>query len=214
MTERSPLIGRRQGIIFIISAPSGAGKTTLIARLRSVFPELRLSVSCTTRPQRNGEIDGRDYYFMTQRQFAAMKASGEFAEWARVHGFLYGTPRRPLDQGTSSGRDILLDIDVQGARKIKRAYPGAVSIFVLPPSLHELERRLALRGTEGTETIRRRLSNAQGEIREILKYDYFVVNRDVKRSVAILKAIIEAERAKVFRVREWRIERRRDAQYK
>jgi guanylate kinase len=151
---------------------------------------------------------------MTQRQFAAMKASGKFAEWAQVHGFLYGTPRRPLDQGTSGGGDILLDIDVQGARKIKRAYPGAVSIFVLPPSLYELERRLALRGTEATETIRRRLSNAQGEIRQILKYDYFVVNRDVKRSVAILRAIIEAERAKVVRVREWRIEPRRDARYK
>jgi guanylate kinase len=214
MTDRSAFIGKRQGIIFIISAPSGAGKTTLIAGLRSVFPDLKLSISCTTRRQRNGEIHGRDYRFMTRQQFAAMKASGKFAEWARVHGFLYGTPRRPLDQSINGGRDILLDIDVQGARKIKRAYPGAVSIFLLPPSLHELKRRLALRGTEGTETMRRRLSNAQGEILQILKYDYYVVNRDVQRAVADLKAIVEAERARISRVRQWHIGPLRDTPWK
>jgi guanylate kinase len=206
MTENARAVSKRHGIIFIISAPSGAGKTTLITGLRSVYPDLKLSVSCTTREQRSGEVHGRDYYFTTGPQFALMKAQGEFAEWAKVHDFLYATPRKPLDQCIRSGRDILLDIDVQGAKKIKRAYPGAVSIFLLPPSLRELQRRLALRGTEAKETIRRRLANAQDEICEILKYDYYVVNQDVKQAMALLKSIVETERAKVCRVREWRIE--------
>jgi guanylate kinase len=196
---------KRRGIIFILSAPSGAGKTTLIKGLRSVFPEIKLSVSCTTRARRDGEVNGRDYHFITIQQFLAMKSRGQFAEWARVHGFLYGTPRQPLDQNVSAGRDILLDIDVQGARKIKRAYPDAVSVFLLPPSWQELERRLALRGTDGRETIRRRLANARGEIHQIIKYDYYVVNRQVKEALELLKSIVRAERAKVSRVSHWRI---------
>ena len=205
MTDASTVVSKRQGIIFIISAPSGAGKTTLIAGLRTACPELKLSISYTTRAQRTGDVNGRDYHFITPRQFAFMKARGQFAEWAKVHDFLYGTPRKPLEQCTSGGRDILLDIDVQGAKNIKRAYPGAVSIFLLPPSLRELERRLALRGTEAKETIRRRLDNARGEIREILKYDYYVVNQDVKKAIALLKSIVESERAKTCRVSKWRI---------
>ena len=135
-----------------------------------------------------------------------MKAKGDFAEWAKVHDFFYATPRRPLDQCVRDGQDILLDIDVQGARKIKRKYPRAVSIFLLPPSWRELQRRLALRGTDRKETIRRRLVNARGEIRKIIKYDYYVVNCEVKTSVELLKSIVEAERAKTFRVKLWRIE--------
>ncbi len=135
-----------------------------------------------------------------------MKARGEFAEWAKVHDFLYGTPRQPLDHSVASGSDMVLDIDVQGARKIKRIYSQAVSIFLLPPSRYELQRRLVLRGTDGKNIIRRRLANARREIREIIKYDYYVVNRDVKGSVEILRSIVEAERAKTSRVREWRIE--------
>ena len=206
MTRASTVVSKRQGIIFIISAPSGAGKTTLIAGLRAVCPDLKLSISYTTRAQRNGEVNGRDYHFVTPRQFASMKSRGEFAEWAKVHDFLYGTPRKPLDQCTGGGRDILLDIDVQGAKKIKRAYPGAVSIFLLPPSLRELERRLALRGTEAKETIRRRLDNARGEICEILKYDYYIVNQDVKKAIALLKSIVESERARTCRVSKWRVD--------
>jgi len=206
MIGKPTLISKRQGIIFIISAPSGAGKTTLITGLRSLYPRLKLSVSCTTRARRNGEVHGRDYYFITGRQFKAVKARGQFAEWAQVHDFFYGTPRKPLEQCVRSGRDILLDIDVQGAKKIKRAYRGAVSIFVLPPSLHELKRRLALRGTEGKETIHRRLANARGEIREILAYDYYVVNREVKKAMGVLKSIVEAERARTSHVTEWRFD--------
>jgi guanylate kinase len=206
MTRKTPQIARRQGILFILSAPSGAGKTTLINGLRSVYPDIKLSVSCTTRARRGGEVRGRDYHFITVQQFAVMRARGEFAEWAKVHDFLYGTPRRPLDRSVNSGKDMVLDIDVQGARKIKRIYPQAVSVFLLPPSWRELQRRLFLRGTDGKNIIRRRLANARREIREIIKYDYYVVNRDVKGAVEALKSIVEAERAKTFRVKRWRIE--------
>lgn len=197
---------QRRGIIFILSAPSGAGKTTLINGLRAVFPEIELSVSWTTRPRRGGEVDGRDYRFATRSQFDAMRAAGRFAESAKVHNFLYGTPRGPLDRCVRRGRDILLDIDVQGAGRIKRLYPEAVAIFLLPPSLRELARRLALRGTEGRETMRRRLANARGEIRRIIEYDYYVVNRDVEEAVALLCSIVEAERARTSRVVRWRSE--------
>lgn len=206
MIGKTKYIAQREGIIFILSAPSGTGKTTLIKGLRAVYPDIRLSVSFTTRARRAGEIHGRDYYFVRSTKFAAMKAKGDFAEWATVHDFFYATPRRPLDQCVRDGQDILLDIDVQGARKIKRKYPRAVSIFLLPPSWRELQRRLALRGTDRKETIRRRLVNARGEIRKIIKYDYYVVNCEVKTSVELLKSIVEAERAKTFRVKQWRIE--------
>jgi guanylate kinase len=206
MTRNRQQLTRRRGIIFVLSAPSGAGKTTLINRLRSVYPEIELSVSCTTRTLRRGEVKGRDYRFVTLRQFNAMRARGQFAEWAKVHDYLYGTPRGPLDRCVHRGRDILLDIDVQGARKIKRLYPGAVAIFLLPPSMRELARRLARRGTEGREIMRRRLANARSEIRRIIEYDYYVINRDVKEAVAALRAIVEAERARPSRVNRWSLE--------
>lgn len=205
MTRASFQLTRRNGILFILSAPSGAGKTTLYHELRKIYPEIELSVSCTTREKREGEVDGRDYRFISDRQFEAMKARGEFAEWANVHGHLYGTPRRPLERSIQTGCDILLDIDVQGARKIKRAYPQAVSIFLLPPSLMELKRRLSSRGTEDPAVIRRRLANAKGEMGQIIEYDYFVVNRQVDQAVDLLSAVVKAERAKVSRVRRWQI---------
>jgi guanylate kinase len=206
MTGKPTELIRREGIIFILSAPSGTGKTTLIKGLRGGYPELRLSISCTTRERRSGEMHGRDYYFVGVKKFAAMKAKGDFAEWAKVHDFLYGTPRRLLEQSIRLGRDILLDIDVQGARAIKRKYPQAVSIFLVPPSWRELQRRLARRGTDGQEIIRRRLLNARSEIRDIIKYDYYVVNRQLEESLALLESIVEAERAKTFRVKRWRLE--------
>ena len=203
--QPSPL-SKRHGIIFILSAPSGAGKTTLYNSLREVYPEIRLSVSCTTRARRRGEISGRDYRFITERQFDALKRRGAFAEWARVHDYFYGTPKQPLDRAIKAGRDIFLDIDVQGAQKIKQAYPHAVAVFVLPPSMAELKRRLSVRGTDGRAIIARRLANARGEIGEIIKYDYYVVNREVVTAVKSLSAIVEAERARTSRVRKWLVE--------
>ncbi|HEY2987199.1 MAG TPA: guanylate kinase [Candidatus Binatia bacterium] len=194
------IVSKRQGVIFILSAPSGAGKTTLVKRLLKLFPDITLSVSYTTRARRPGEIAGRDYHFVSAKRFAAVKARGGFAEWARVHGYSYGTPRAPLERTVGRGSDVLLDIDVQGARKIKRQYPGAVSIFVLPPSWRELEHRLAGRGTDRKETIRRRLENARREIREIMRYDYVVVNRELGRAVEGVKAIVAAERLRVSRL--------------
>ena len=197
---------KRQGIIFILSAPSGAGKTTLYNGLRDIYPEIELSVSCTTRAKRLGELNGRDYKFLTEAEFERLKRRGEFAEWAKVHDYFYGTPKAPLARCIASGRDILLDIDVQGARQIKKSFPQAVSIFLLPPSLGELKRRLAARGTDGQEIIRRRLANAQGEIGEIIHYDYYVENREVDKAVGDLAAIVVAERARVSRVTKWRLE--------
>jgi guanylate kinase len=199
-------LAKRQGIIFILSAPSGAGKTTLYNGLREIYPEIRLSVSWTTRARRRGEISGRDYRFISERRFAALKRRGEFAEWARVHDYYYGTPKRPLVRAVKAGQDIFLDIDVQGARKIKQAYPEAVAVFILPPSMAELKRRLSARGTDGKATIERRLANARGEMSEIIKYDYYVVNRELGAAIKSLSAIVEAERARTVRVRRWLIE--------
>jgi guanylate kinase len=197
---------RRRGIIFILSAPSGAGKTTLTNGLREHYPEIKLSVSCTTRARRNGEVNRRDYHFISEERFAVMRAGGEFAEWAKVHDHFYGTPREPLDRCLGAGQDVLLDIDVQGAKKIKRLYPDAVSVFLLPPSKSELERRLKLRGTEDATVIRRRLANAQDEIRRVIQYDYYIINSNVEDAIGTLQAIIAAERAKTCRVVDWNLE--------
>jgi guanylate kinase len=177
----------------------------VINGLVSEFPEISLSVSYTTRARRNGEVSGRDYHFIRQDRFLAMKARGEFAEWAKVHDFYYGTPRRPLDRSLRAGRDMVLDIDVQGARQIKKQYAQAVSIFLLPPSWAELKRRLARRGTDGGEIIRRRLSNARREIRNVMQYDYYIVNDELRDAVKLLKAIVLAERQRSVRVVRWQI---------
>ena len=194
-------LSKREGVIFILSAPSGAGKTTLINRLLKIFPNIKLSVSYTTRARRLGEISGRDYHFLTEDKFVAMRAKNDFAEWAKVHGSFYGTPRGVLDKNIRRGRDVLLDIDVQGAGKIKRQYRYAVCIFLLPPSWKELEKRLALRGTDRRETIRRRMENARHEVRKIMRYDYLVVNRDIREALESLKSIVIAERLRLSRVK-------------
>jgi guanylate kinase len=190
-------------MIFIVSAPSGAGKTTLVRKLLESVPDLTLSVSCTTREPRQGEVNGRDYHFVSPSRFLAMRRRDAFAEWAEVHGSLYGTPRRPLERAVRRGCDVLLDIDVQGASQLRRCYEGAVSIFVLPPSWKELRKRLTQRGTDPREEIRIRLENARRELRELLKYDYFILNRDIRESLQSLAAIVRAERLKVLRVKKW-----------
>jgi guanylate kinase len=203
--KSATVINKRQGIVFILSAPSGTGKTTVITGLLERFPEISLSVSYTTRAPRAAEVPGRDYYFITREKFLAMKAKSEFAESASVHDFFYGTPRRMLDRAIRSGRDFFLDIDVQGARQIKRKYPNAVAIFLLPPSWSELRRRLGGRATDNPAIIRRRLANARREIRDVIQYDYYIVNSDIIEAVETLEAIILAERQKISRITRWGI---------
>lgn len=196
---------KRKGVLFIVSAPSGAGKTTLVKRLIKLIPDIRLSVSCTTRRTRPGEIPGEDYHFVGERKFELMRDRGDFAEWANVHGSFYGTPWRPLERHLRNGDDVLLDIDVVGCRKIKSRYSNAVSIFLLPPSWRELERRLALRKTDGREMIRKRLKNAERELHEITTYDYLIVNRKIREAVDSLESIVLAERLRVSRVQRWKV---------
>ncbi len=198
-------VGRR-GILFIVSGPSGAGKTSLSDQALATLSGLELSVSVTTRLPREGEIDGRDYRFVTRESFDEMLEADRLAEWAEVHGNCYGTPREPMDEALAAGRDLLLDIDVQGARQIKNAYPEAVAIFLLPPGRVELETRLSGRGTESREVVEHRLANACREIAALPAYDYVIVNHVLKDAFAEFEAIVGAERGRRDRIDEqqWR----------
>lgn len=178
----------RQGIALVLSAPSGAGKTTLIRRLAAEFPGLGYSVSCTTRAPRAGEVDGSDYIFLSRQAFEERRAAGDFAEWAEVHGNLYGTPLAPVREMLAQGRDVLFDIDVQGAAQLKLNLEGACFIFILPPSMTELERRLRLRGQDDEAAIERRLANARRELCEAPWYDALVVNDDLDAAYDRLRA--------------------------
>lgn len=181
------------GKIFVISAPSGAGKTTLVGLLKKRFPLLAESVSCTTRNPRGNEVDGVDYFFLSKEEFFAKREAGLFAEWAEVHGNFYGTPLDFLKQQIYSGKDVICDIDYQGAINIKKAFPEeAVLILVLPPSMEELESRLRLRATDGPEVIKMRLHNAKNEILHYPHFDFVVVNNDLKTAEAQMTAIISA----------------------
>lgn len=190
----------RRGVLLILSAPSGVGKTTLSQQLLRLVPDLQVSVSYTTRQPRRGEIEGKDYYFVTEERFVQLRQAGMFAEWAQVHEFFYGTPKAPLDRALSHGTDMLLDIDVQGARQLKQVYREAVSVFVLPPSWAELENRLRKRRTESEALIARRLQRAREEVGEFLSYDYWLVNDRVEQAVAQLQSILTAERARISRL--------------
>lgn len=187
---------RVHGSIIVISAPSGAGKSTLVKRLLAALPGLRFSVSYTTRPPRPGEKNGRDYFFVTRERFQRMIAREEFVEWADVFGHLYGTSFRQLRAAQEAGKDILLDIDVQGHRQVRKKLPEAVSIFVLPPSFRELARRLRARHSDTLEVIQRRLGDARQEIRHWPEYDYLVVNDRLPRAVEALRAVVEAARVR------------------
>ncbi len=191
----------RHGIVFIVSGPSGAGKSTLVEGLVTRFPELELSVSYTTRAPRGAEVDGREYRFVDAAEFARRRDGAELAEWAEVHGALYGTPRAPLDDAIAEGRDMLLDIDVQGARRLKRLYrDSAVAVMVFPPSWDELERRLRDRRTDDAAAIARRLARAREEADHLPEYDYFIRNTERDDAVAQLVAVVLAERARVSRI--------------
>ncbi|MEZ4598919.1 MAG: guanylate kinase [Syntrophotaleaceae bacterium] len=184
---------RRTGILFVISAPSGAGKTSLCHEIIDIFPRIRHSVSYTTRPPRAGERNGVDYHFVAPDIFARMITEGAFVEWAEVHGNRYGTARETLDRSREAGYDVLLDIDCQGAAQLKKTCPEGVFIFILPPDFAELERRLRGRNTDASEAIEKRLQNARREIREMVWYDYLVINDDFDRASRELQAILTAE---------------------
>jgi guanylate kinase len=177
----------------ILSAPSGAGKTTIARELLARRPDVGYSVSCTTRAPRRGEIDGRDYAFISRDEFLARRARDEFAESAEVHGHLYGTLRSEVERVLSGGRHVVMDIDVQGALQFTAAFPGAVTVFVLPPSADVLLRRLRERRTENPEQLIARLRSAVEELRAVEEYRYVVVNDDLERAVGRVSAIIDAE---------------------
>jgi guanylate kinase len=185
----------RRGVMFVLSSPSGAGKTTLSRKLLAVDPGVALSVSVTTRPARAGEIDGRDYHFIDSARFEAMVANDELLEWARVFDNCYGTPRAPVSAALAAGRDVLFDIDWQGTQQLReKARSDLVSLFVLPPSIDELERRLHSRAQDADEVIRRRMTKAADEMSHWAEYDYVVVNRDLDRAFTDVRAILAAER--------------------
>ena len=177
----------------ILSAPSGGGKTSIARRLLERRADIGYSVSCTTRSPRDGEVDGRDYRFLSREAFAAARDGGEFAEWAEVHGNFYGTLRSEVEQVLASGRHVLMDIDVQGARQFHTAFPEAVLIFILPPSGEVLKTRLTGRGSENRERLLLRIRNARDELAEVGRYHYVVVNDDLERAVDQVSAIIDAE---------------------
>ena len=191
---------KNPGILFVMSAPSGAGKTTIFRELLSRQPDLRESVSYTTRPMRAGERYGVDYHFVSPDQFDRMMAQDAFAEWAEVHGNCYGTAKSTLRQAAEEGRDVLLDIDVQGASQLRASGLEGVFIFILPPGMAELRQRLSGRNTDSAEVIERRMLNARAEIRGAARFDYIVVNDDLERAVATVQAIILAEKVRRDRV--------------
>jgi guanylate kinase len=190
----------RRGTLFVVSAPSGAGKTTLCREMRLRLHDLAYSVSVTTRPPRPGEIDGTDFRFVTRGQFEDMVKQGQMAEWATVHTNLYGTPAAPLEAALRDGRDVLLDIDTQGAAQLRARYPDAVLVFVVAPSMGELEQRLRERRSDSEREITRRLQRAREEVMLWKRYDYLIVNRDVKEAMEQLESIIQAERCRVARL--------------
>lgn len=188
---------QRRGLMLVLSSPSGAGKTSISRRLLETEDELTMSVSATTRPRRPGEVDGVDYHFIDQTEFQLMINRGEFLEYAKVFDNYYGTPRGPVDAVLSGGKDVLFDIDWQGTQQVAdAARDDLVSVFILPPSTHELERRLMGRAQDSAEVVAQRMSKAADEISHYREYDYIIVNRDLDESVNAVRAILTAERLK------------------
>jgi guanylate kinase len=180
----------------VVSAPSGGGKRAVLAPVFQCDPLLEFSVSATTRAPRNGEVEGRDYYFLTREDFLRRIDAGGFVEWAEVHGNLYGTLREDLERRTESGKDVVLEIDVQGMRNIQKSGLEAVTVFIMPPSLRVLEKRLRRRGTESPEALALRLGNAREELAARHDFDYIVINDRLSKAVADMKAIIRAQRCR------------------
>ncbi len=184
------------GLLFVITAPSGAGKSSLIDALLKDDPQLRLSVSYTTRAPRPGEVNGREYHFVDDKTFLAMLERSEFLESAEVHGNRYGTSQAVIREALARGQDFLLEIDWQGAQQVRRLYPACVGVFILPPSVTELERRMRARGQDSDEVIRRRMSSAEEEISHAPEFNYAIINKDFDQAKRDLQAIIRVERLK------------------
>jgi guanylate kinase len=185
---------KSRGTLFVVSAPSGAGKTTLCKKLLETMDDLTASVSFTTRKARSGEINGRDYSFISEKRFRRMIEDGDFVEWAEVHGNLYGTSRKRLEKIISRGGDVLLDIDVQGAAQIRKTGEKGLFIFILPPTMKELRARLLRRSSNTRQDMERRLKTAEDEIRAYKRYDYVILNDRLEQSLSELSSIIIAER--------------------
>jgi guanylate kinase len=191
-------VNKRQGLLFVISAPSGAGKTSLCRAMTNSLENITHSISYATRKPRAGEIDGRDYHFVAPERFQEMIKAGDFAEWAEVHSNMYGTSRRLLDNMVAKGVDVILDIDAQGAKQIKQLYEKAIYVFIMPPALEILEERLRNRKSDQEDEIRKRMLRARDEIKDYTMYDYQVVNRDFDRALSELRAIVIAERCRTW----------------
>ncbi len=189
----------RKGLLLVVSGPSGAGKGTICKALLNKNDQIKLSVSATTRKPRNGEVHGVNYFFIEKEEFTKMIENGEFLEYAQIYDNFYGTPKAAIIECLEKGQDVILEIEMQGARQIKEVYPEGVFIFVLPPSLEELKSRIVGRGTETQEEIEKRFSCAFEEINQIVNYDYFIVNEDIEKSVSDVESIICAEKNKVTR---------------
>jgi guanylate kinase len=187
----------RRGLMFVLSSPSGAGKTTLSRMLIAETPDLQMSVSATTRPMRPGEVHGKDYYFVDQKRFEAMASGGELLEWATVFGHRYGTPRAPVDAALAAGQDVLFDIDWQGTQQLRSRSPNdVVSVFILPPSVTALEQRLHTRAQDSDEVIRGRMKKAGDEMSHFDAYDYIVVNDNIGIAFEAVRSILRAEQLK------------------
>jgi guanylate kinase len=195
-----------RGILFVVSSPSGGGKGTLIQRVLKQVPNLGYSVSFTTRAPRNGEVDGREYFFVTPARFEEMVANDEFLEWAHVHSKRYGTARQQVVREIGDGRDIILEVDVQGAASVRSLLADSVSIFILPPSFEVLKQRLQARGTDSPEELDLRLRNAPVELKDYSAFQYVILNDDLDRAANQMSAIVHAERARLSR-QEARIKR-------
>jgi guanylate kinase len=193
-------VTRRRGTLVVVSAPSGAGKTTLCREVRSLVGDLAYSISYTTRASRSGEVHGKDFHFVSVDAFKGMVERNEFAEWAVVHDNFYGTPAEPLEQSLAAGQDVLLDIDTQGARQLRKRYPEAISVFVVAPSLALLEQRLRERQSDAPREIASRMARGREEVAAWREYDYLIINRDVREAVAQLAAIIRGERCRTSRL--------------